>query len=299
MKLKKFLKDIRKEEKNFKIAPLYLYATEAVGEYYKKLSIKGKKVLSICGSGDQILNAYFYGAKEVVAFDLVENTKFMLNLKIAAIKILNRKEFLEFFGDNKKIGNFNHKKYLQMGGNLDKKTMAYFDKLYSIFGKKNKKILHSDHFRARKEFYIKLYQINHFLKSDHNYKKLQKILKNKKVKFIKSSIENIHKKTNKKFDLINLSNVPNYILGEFKRKDVKDRLKKFNKILIKMKKVLEKKGKIISYIFYYSQNAKIRPLLLEGSSIEKLKEFGDFKISRMNVKGILYKQDTVTIFQNI
>ena len=67
MRTPKFLEKIRKEEADFLKAPIYLYGTEAIGSYYKPLKLKGKSVLTINGSGDQVLNAYYFGAKKNTA----------------------------------------------------------------------------------------------------------------------------------------------------------------------------------------------------------------------------------------
>src|SRR5680860_295742 len=92
-------------------SPLYIYATEMVSAYYNLLQIKDKRILSIVGSGDQIIDAYYYGAKEVIGFDINKRSLFILEIKFVAISILTRKEFLEFFGTNMSNGTFNFQVY--------------------------------------------------------------------------------------------------------------------------------------------------------------------------------------------
>ena len=87
-----------KEKRMGSDAPVYIYATEMCSSYYHIVDVKRKRVLTVCGSGDQILNAYFFGAEVVVGFDLNANSERMLRLKVVAIKELAYKKFLKFFG---------------------------------------------------------------------------------------------------------------------------------------------------------------------------------------------------------
>lgn len=64
MNINKQTIDSLKNIRSGNIAPLYLYGTEHISKYYSKLDLNNKKVLTIIGSGDQALNAFFYGAKK-------------------------------------------------------------------------------------------------------------------------------------------------------------------------------------------------------------------------------------------
>ena len=133
MKTPKFLDKIRMEESDFLKAPIYLYGTESIGSYYNAFDLRGKSVLTISGSGDQVLNAYYFGAKRVVGFDIVKNTKYFLDLKFAAIKTLDYKGFLDFFGDRKGIGNFNHSTYSSLEEYLEDETKEFFEELFKKY----------------------------------------------------------------------------------------------------------------------------------------------------------------------
>jgi len=99
-------KEISALEKDFskrmtQNAPMYVYGTEAMSGYYSKLHLKNKKILTIAGSGDPMINAFFTGAKDVIGFDLNYFSYFITSLKFEAIKTLTYKEFLRFFGTKK------------------------------------------------------------------------------------------------------------------------------------------------------------------------------------------------------
>jgi 16S rRNA G966 N2-methylase RsmD len=198
-----------------KEAPIFIYATEMVSTYYSILKIKNKRVLTVCGSGDQVLNAYFLGAKQVVGFDINKRSEFILRLKIAAINELNYEEFLQFFGSNKLNTQFDYDLYKKIRVGLDRKTARFFDKLYRDFNFNNKKLLKSNNFRQRDELVrnrIKL--INAYLKDRKSYLNLRYILKSVKFKFVQSDIKDIylHKELQRSaFDIVNMSNVPSSI----------------------------------------------------------------------------------------
>ncbi len=61
------------------------------------LLLNKDKVLSVIGSGDQILNTLLTNPTRVDAFDISSFPKYFLKLKIAAIKSLTREEYIKFF----------------------------------------------------------------------------------------------------------------------------------------------------------------------------------------------------------
>ena len=59
----------------------------------KYFDFQNKSLLTIGSSGDQILNSFYYGARDITLFDINEYSKYYIYLKIAAIISLNYKEF--------------------------------------------------------------------------------------------------------------------------------------------------------------------------------------------------------------
>ncbi len=295
------MKDIEKEEKNFLKAPLYLYGTEAIGSYYRLLNLKGKSVLTVNGSGDQVLNAYFFGAKKVIGFDLVKNTKYLLDLKMSAIKNLSRLEFLSFFGDIKDLGDFDYDTYCSLEKDLEKESAEFFQELFKNYNFDGSRLINSDDFRKRKEFYGKLFVVNPFLASDANYRKIRKSLGDVKMKFVKSDIYDIHNVVKEKFDFINLSNVLNYISKDLVKRNVRQPLEDmYDKILINLKKKLNpKKGRIFYYSFYRRpQEIEDTPLINQVKSFEWMKSRGNFEVSKKDFEGILFGRDWITVLEN-
>lgn len=283
-----------KEEKMSSEAPMYIYASEMVGPYYSKLNLSNKKVLSICGSGDQILNSYFLGAKRVLGFDLNKRSEFITRLKIAAISTLNYLEFLKFFGSiNVNVG-FNYELYLKIRKNLDNKTKSFFDELYKKYSNDGLKLVKSSYFRQRGDFFAQVKTMNLYLKNEQEYLKLRELLKEVKFEFIQCDIVKLYKNNKVKkesWDIINLSNVPNYLVSFLIRQNKKKPMEYFFKdILLNLRKILSVKGKI--FFVSYSENlypnriAKEKPLATSKQTVRWLKNQKGFTLKLIRFKGI-------------
>ena len=281
-------------------APMYIYGTEMMSNYYSKINIKNKTILTIAGSGDQIINAYFFGAKTVIGFDLNKLAKYMIDLKITAIKILDYNEFLKFFGTGKKNATLNYKLYLKLSLRLNKSTKRFFDSLYKYYKFDGKKLAKSSFIHQRELAQSTLGEINIYLKNKRNYSKIRKILSNKKIKIIHKNISKL--KLKKKFDIINISNVPNFLTG-FTFIQKKDPVMELHdKILLKLKNLLTKKGKIIFYL-YSPQNypnifATVIPPTTIPKELNKIKKSPKFKVKEYKFKGIHIGRDKIISLEN-
>ena len=79
---------------------IYTFTTENISGYIDYFDFNNRSLLTVGSSGDQILNAYFNGAKDITLFDINEYAMYYVYLKIAAIMILNYEEFTLFFFKN-------------------------------------------------------------------------------------------------------------------------------------------------------------------------------------------------------
>lgn len=59
--------------------------------------INNGNVLTVCGSGDQVLSSILYGAKKVDTFDSNKLAYYNLKLKLAVLKTLEYEEFINFY----------------------------------------------------------------------------------------------------------------------------------------------------------------------------------------------------------
>lgn len=196
---------------------IYRFTNESI-ELYKNYLMNRKKVLSVTASGDQILNSILFGSKEIDSFDISRFPKYYFELKKAAIETLTRDEFIDFFVGKhlsslvgfiscyKGLENDKLKEYYSgFNSNMDKDYKEFWDEIFDIYDINQvfySSLFFSDdcHFQA----------LNPYL-YDNNYEKLQKNIKNAKVKHYIGDIRQISGMLNKEYDLVNLSNIINYI----------------------------------------------------------------------------------------
>ncbi len=79
------------------ISQCYAFSNEDLNWYYPLFDIRGKDILTVCGSGDQVLSAILYDANSVDVFDCNKLAYYHLMLKISAIKSLDYKDFIKFY----------------------------------------------------------------------------------------------------------------------------------------------------------------------------------------------------------
>lgn len=284
-------------------SPMYIYATEMVSSYYSRLGLRGKRVLSIVGSGDQIINAYFFGAKEVVGFDINKYAFFMLDLKISSVNKLNYHEFLEFFGNNLSDGCLSFNLYIKLRNSLSLKTRNFFDKIYKEFNNNGKKLIKSEYFRQRHMIKSSASDINTYLEDEKEYLKCKIIMQNKKINFLKLDINDIDTVENKtlkgKFDIINLSNVLNYLTGNTAEDSLLEVLTEVTK---KISKKISKNGLFFYYSYSpstYNYESKKIPPASRTAIINNIKKINNFKLLIRRFKGVNPETfDKINIFIN-
>ena len=74
---------------------IYPFTSENIAGYMKNLDLTGKKVITVTGSTDHILNAILQGATEITTFDINPLTKPYMDLKISALKNLSYEDFIK------------------------------------------------------------------------------------------------------------------------------------------------------------------------------------------------------------
>jgi len=274
---------------------MYLYATEMVSEYYSRIDLQDKSVLTIIGSGDQIINAYFFGAKSVTGFDINKRAVLFADLKINAIKSLSFKEFLLFFGDRFDNASFEFSLYQKVRENLKEESINFFDGLYKEM--EGKDFLNSSYFRQRASIVTLPSEVNAYLRDEESYNKVKNILALKTPELIAADIQEIPSILEKRtFDLINLSNVPNYFVGRNE-----GRVENFISFLKEYSKLLVNEGLLIFYS--YSPVIYETKTVPPASSEETLKEIeatGVFKVEQKYFKAITGGQeDKVSILTKI
>jgi hypothetical protein len=239
-----------------------------------------------------------------LGFDLNKRAEFITRLKIAAIKTLNYEEFLMFFGKNRQMSKlFDYVLYRKIKTKLDIRTTKFFDKLYKEFRFKGGRLASSQYFRRRRNSAQRTKLINGYLQNETTYMKLRNILAETKFRFIKCGLEELSLNKNlrkKKFDIINISNVPDYITGLLQKQGHNDPFKYFvSKIIIPIFKLISSDG----LIFYFRNSPRVymsdlAPPAAESYEINRAEFKKDFKITDKRIIGIFEgTRDHIVIFK--
>ncbi len=188
---------------------IYSFSTENISGYIDFFDLKNKSLLTVGSSGDQVLNSYFNGCRDITLIDINPFSKYYINLKIAGILSLSYQEFQKFFyrliNNYYNYGRYNMQLFKKISSNLKTIDYASFYFFQFIFNNyKRDKI--SDYLMNDDERNTKvLKKINNYLKDEESFNKFKTILKDVCFKFINEDIFKFQ--SNVKYDNIFLSNL--------------------------------------------------------------------------------------------
>lgn len=215
-----------------KISQCYQFTNEALDKYYRLLDLKDKNVLTVCGSGDQVIYAMMQDAKQIDVFDSNKLTYYYMFLKLSAITNLTYTEFLDFINlydsDNTQI-----KYYKQIRDSINHEDVKIF---WDIFFKEKTHLFpalfigtHNDLKADPQEWPLYLEEnkiIISYLNEEYFYHTKSKLKASHSViNFKQVNLLNVTKYFNNNYDFINCSNIINYIDNK------KAIVKFFNKII--------------------------------------------------------------------
>ena len=172
---------------------LYTFTTENISGYIKHFDLPDKKLLTVGSSGDQVLNSYFAGARDITLFDINPFSRYYTFLKIAAIISLSYTQFRIFFFKHGLKFYYNrhmfHKtlfaKIKPTLKALDYESYLLFDE---IFNKYEPEQIRSRLFEDDETRNKVIEGFNNYLHSEEEYNKMKKILTDIAFKFIQGDI---------------------------------------------------------------------------------------------------------------
>lgn len=189
--------------------PVFSNACENLEEVEKRLNYKNKDILLPLSSGDQCLFALYKDSKSITTYDINKLTKYYVSLKISAFKTFTTlNDFLKFLiTDDYNL--FNTKKEIisKLFDNLDKNSLYFWKNYLEKATDSNlNNLVKNKTFRLNKDY---IQTGIPFYKNDTEYKKLRNKLINLKesFKFINSDLFYISSQLDKKYDIIDLSNI--------------------------------------------------------------------------------------------
>lgn len=216
---------------------IYRFTNEDITSYFHHLENK-ENILSVIGSGNQILNSILAGTKNIDSFDISVFPEYYLFLHIGCILSLTKEEYIEYFLSDDKDKLFNETYYYKIRDNLNGNYKTFWDRLYDF----DDGIDIYNSLLFRQDFYNKnsVIEMNPYLQ-DNNYNKLKEILKKETIHINPKVMDITKTKINKPYDLINLSNILSYHFNY-------DTIKEFIEFL-RNNFNLNSNGEIINYLF--------------------------------------------------
>ena len=162
------------------------------------------RVLSIVGSSDQIMNAILFGSEDIIGVDISIFPNYFLFLKLVAIEVLNKNDYLEYFYGDKP---FSYKTYGVIRQELPYQARKFWDSLYNEYGDKlyNSKLFNDFNVSIKRAI------INNPFLQDNYYDVLKRSINRVNIELLKYDMFNAKKLDRGYFDLILLSNIINNI----------------------------------------------------------------------------------------
>ena len=208
---------------------IYPFTSENIAGYMKGLDLTDKKVITVTGSTDHILNSILQGATEITTFDINPLTKPYMDLKISALKNLSYEDFVKLllFESNMNL-DYNIILSLDMS---NESKMFWLEQL-STFKNNGNELRNSSLFNTK---YFnpnsKLWQNLYLEKSKYNLLKQQ--LKDANITFINTSLKDL--RVDEHFDYMFLSNISDYLSLMYSC----DTLRKYRDLLYEFQKRID------------------------------------------------------------
>lgn len=192
---------------------VYPFTTENVSAYLKNMNLKGKSLLTVGSSLDQVFNPLVLDVKSVTLLDINPYTKEYFEFKKNIILTVSRKKLYRTILESR---------------------LSHFKMANDILSEES------------------IIKANNYLQTEENYDYLREKLRNNKfdLNFITGNIFKIKEIVGKeKYDSIVLSNVLQYL--EYFFKDKESSLKQLKRIFDDLKTILNYEG-ILQLIYLYS-----------------------------------------------
>lgn len=259
---------------------IYPFTTENITGYMNELDLTNKKIITVTGSTDHILNAIVKGSRNITTFDINPLTKYYMDLKIACIKELEIEEFLDIFLYNNK---YLDKDFIS-NLDIDLESKEFWNYQLYLYGNylMNSNLFNKKYFNSNSKIIFNMY-----LDKD-NYNKVKNNISNVNIKFLEYSLQDLELK--EEYDYMFLSNISDYINLIFSDNYLYNYKELIDSFLDKVNYIY------FAYLYDYGSNNPRS----EIDNIELVKRvFNEFKIKTFNsaLEGVENKRDSVLILR--
>ena len=260
-----------------KFNSIYPFTTENIAGYMNKLDLTDKKIMTVTGSSDHIINAILRGSLNITTFDINPLTKYYMDLKLSAIKELSYNEFLDFLlYDTEKSFSYEIISKLKM----DDKSKIFWLKELANNDDDGLRMKHSNLFNLKYFDIQNKIDCNLYL-NQKNYDIIKDRLELVKIIFIESNLKDL--KIDENYDYMFLSNISDYINTFYE-----------DKYLMNYKKLIFRFLKNVKYIFFayvYDIDNKIKRSVIDD--LKNVQEvFGNIKVQKFKSALLNQNKDT-------
>ena len=265
---------------------VYPVTTENIAGYLKYAN-NLSTVLTVAGSGDQLFNCIYYGAREVTLFDVNPITYYLIGLKMAMLT-KSRREFIDFFitadasWDVYSPKFFEESMYLSIRDLLSDDVRKFWDTFYQWLHDNNCTPQGSELFRHIKYSRAVLLEANAYLASDEAYKETANRMTSVEIRYIDCTLTDLPNRLSEgiKFNTVLLSNISDYVRGAFGVTDGAASLDAYEVFLEDMRKTHLAFGGQIFFAYIYE--ATTGPGWTEIDKIADLpKHFKNFQMKTL------------------
>lgn len=205
---------------------IYPFTSENIAGYMNDLDLIGKKVITVTGSTDHILNAILQGTTKITTFDINPLTKPYMDLKISAVKNLSYEDFIQFLLFE---GSMNLDYNIISSLDMSNQSKTFWLEQLSKFNNngielRNSSLFNTKYFNPNSKLWQNLY----LEKSKFNLLKRQ--LQDVSINFIRTSLKDL--KIEDDYDYMFLSNISDYLNLMYEG----DELRKYRDLLSEFKK---------------------------------------------------------------
>ena len=199
---------------------IYPFSNENVGGFLKKFNLKDKKVATVGSSGDQVLNSILLGATDITFIDGNPMARYYVELKLASIKNLTFKECLDFFT---KENILDWKYYSKVSHDLSPEAKLFWDNIMLLENGEYTDINIPVYYNLFKDYMFESYKYaNSYYRNLVEFEKLKSLIPNVRIDYVLEEFKNFpNALSGKKFDLILLSNIADYVSEDSFEKRVK------------------------------------------------------------------------------
>lgn len=229
----------------------YPFITENFAGCVPLFDFKDKSFLTVGSSGDQVINAAYFGSVDQTVIDINPFTEFYFYLKKAGLQALTRQEFMDYFCyrsylpkcvNNPNVFNLDSFEKMQpLLKDFDSDSYAFWSELFNQYSTRE---IRENIFSMDEDQSQVIMQMNPYLKSDKAYLATRAAIKDLTPKFIEGNIYEYN--DFESYDNIHLSN-----LAQYKIKDEAGAIE-YKSFVEKMESHLNLNGTmLIAYIFNF------------------------------------------------